>query len=103
MKRILQSAVLYFGSLILVSFLPLYVGRTMTRSQTFGGDVIDYDWKIRTLYGYISGYDYFRPEEHFAFYLAVNVVLAFIYAFIISGGIYLSTAFAGNRKARSNF
>lgn len=98
MKRIFQSVVLFFGSLILVSFLPLFIERTMTRSQTFGGDVIDYGWKTRTLYGYISDYKYFRPEENFVFYLAVNILLALIYAFIISGGIFLLTAFVKSRK-----
>lgn len=103
MKRIFQSAVLFFGSLIPVSFLPLYVEQTMTRRQTPRGDAIDYGWKIRTLYGYVSDYNYFRPEENFAFYLAVNILLACVYAFIISGGTFLLMSFVKNRKTRSNF
>lgn len=99
MKRFFRSAVLFFGSLIPVSFLPLYLKRTMTRSQTPRGDVIDYDWKIRTLYGYISDYDYFRPEENFVFYLGVNIALACVYAFIISGGVFLLATFMKKRKA----
>lgn len=103
MKRIFQSTFLFFGAFVFISFLPLFIERTMTRSQTFGGDVIDYNWKITTLYGYISNFHYFRPEEHFAFYFIVNVALAFVYALLISGGFFLLPALVKSRKVKANF
>ena len=92
MKRIFQYAVLFVVAFPLVSFLPLFIERTMTRSQTSGGDVIDYDWKIRTFYGFLSDSKFSRPEEDFVFYLAVNIAFAFLYSFII--------AFFLNRKIK---
>lgn len=96
MKRIFQFIGLFIAALPLVSFLPLYIKRTMIRSQTPGGDVIDYEWKILTLYGFLSDYNLFRPEEYFTFFLAVNLVLACVYAFVIALAIVLLLAY---RKA----
>ncbi len=96
-KRIFQFVVLFVAALPIVSFLPLYVERTMTRSQTSGGDIIDYEWKIRTLYGFLSNYNYFRPEEYFAFLLAVNLGLACLYAFLIALVIVLLLVYRKRR------
>jgi len=91
--RIFQFIGLFIAALPLVSFLPLYIKRTMIRSQTTGGDVIDYEWEIRTLYGFLSGYNYFRPEDNFAFYLAVNLILVCVYASVIALVIVLLLAY----------
>jgi len=61
----------------------LFIQQTMTRSQTSGGDLINWSWKIRTLYGFLSDVQYFRPEEHFSFYLVINIALACFYSFIL--------------------
>jgi hypothetical protein len=84
LKRILQFLAAFIIALPLVSFLPLYIQKTMTRSMTAGGDVIDYDWKINTLYGFFSERRFFRPEEDFAVWLGVNLGLACLYAFVIA-------------------
>ena len=86
MKRFIKFAVLFVIALIFVSFLPLFIEQTMTRSQTSGnsGDIIHWSWKIRTFYGFLSDSKFLRPEENFAFYLFVNTVLAFLYSFIIA-------------------
>lgn len=87
--RLIQFVTSFIIALPIVSSLPFYIQKTMIRSQTSGGDVIYYEWKFRTLYNYVFDYDYFRPEENFAFFLAVNVVLACIFAFIIAFVIVL--------------
>ena len=89
LTRFLKFFVLFVATLPIVAFLPLFIERTMIRSQTSGGDVIDYEWKIRTLYGFLSNYNYFRPEEYFAVSLAVNLILAFVYAFIAALFVFL--------------
>lgn len=99
LKRIIQFVVLFVAALPIVSFLPLYIERTMTRSQVMGngGDIIDYEWEIRTLYGFLSDYNYFRPEEYFSFLLAVNLGLACVYAFIIALFIVLLIVYRKRR------
>lgn len=86
MKRFITFAALFIIAFPLVSFLPLFVERTMTRSQTSGGsgDTIDWSWKIRTFYDLSSNLKFSRPEENFAFYLAVNIVLALLYSFVFA-------------------
>ncbi|HMS39916.1 MAG TPA: hypothetical protein PKE69_06810 [Pyrinomonadaceae bacterium] len=99
-KRILQFIVIFFAALPIVSFLPLFFERTMIRSQVMGngGDVIRYDWKIRTFYGFLSNYEYFRPEEYFSFLLAVNLILACVYAFIVAFIIFSLFTIIKRRK-----
>lgn len=48
------------------------------------GDVIEWGWKVCTLESYWSNYRYFRPEQNPAWWLGVNLVLAFIYALLIA-------------------
>ena len=98
--RFFQFALSFFAALPLVSFLPFYIQRTITRSQTSGGDVIDYGWKARTLYGYIFDYNYFRPEEYYALYLAVNIVLACVFALVIAFVIVLFIMSRDSRRIR---
>ena len=85
-KRIFQFLAVFIVALPFVGFLPLYIRRTMTRSQMTGngGDVIDYGWNFSTLYGFWADYNYFRPEENFPFWLAVNLGLACVYAYMIA-------------------
>lgn len=96
----MQFAVLFIVAAPFVSFLPLYIQRTMTRYQMSGGggDVIDYAWKIRTLYGYLSDYNYFRPEENFSFWLAVNLGLAGVYSFVIALVLVLFLVYRKRRE-----
>lgn len=94
----LKFFVLFVAALPIVAFLPLFIERTMIRSQTSGGDVIDYEWKIRTFYGFLSSYNYFRPEEYFAVSLVVNLILAFVYAFIAALVVALLISIVKRRK-----
>jgi hypothetical protein len=89
MKRSLRFILLLAVALVLVQFLPLYIERTMVRSWRMDhtGDVIEWGWKLSTLSTFWSDYTYLRPEQKPAFWLTVNLALAFIYALIIVIGI----------------
>ena len=98
LKRLIQFAALFVIALPFVSFLPLYIRRAMTRSQTSGGDIIDYEWKIITLYDFLSNYIYYRSEEDFSFWYAVNLGLACFYAFIFALIVILLLVYRKHRK-----
>jgi len=81
------------------SVLPLYIERTMTRSQMeSGGDIISWGWKLRTLYSFWSDYNYFRPEENFFFWLVLNLALACLYALVITLGAAWLLAYRKRRR-----
>lgn len=63
-------------------FAPLFIQRTMVRSQHGGrvGDLITYGFSLRTLSGIVSDLRYMRPEQHPGLVLAANGVLLLIYA-----------------------
>lgn len=83
MKRKLRFIILFIIALPAVAFLPLYIARTMTRSQmSEGGDVISWGLRFTTLISYWSDMNYFRPEEKFFVWLGVNCLLASIYALL---------------------
>ena len=86
MKRLLRFALVFALGLAFVPFLPLYVERTMRRSWFVDrhADVIDWGWKICTLREYWSDYQYITREQSPAFWLAVNLALAFAYALSIA-------------------
>lgn len=86
MKRLLRFALVLAVALALVPFLPLYIERTMLRSWRTDhvGDVIEWGWKICSLSEYWSDYQYITPEQSPAFWLGVNVALAFVYAALIA-------------------
>jgi hypothetical protein len=89
MKRALRFAFMLVVALVSVPFLPLYLERTMTRSWHVDrtADLVDWGWKICSLSTFWSEYNYFRPEQSPAFWLTVNLALAFIYALLFAGGI----------------
>jgi hypothetical protein len=74
------------GGLAFVSFLPLYIERTMTHVMFAhgGGGAIDWGWKICTLRSFWVDYHYLRREQNPALWLTVNVALAFTYAFLLA-------------------
>jgi hypothetical protein len=84
MKRIFRFAVLFIAAFLLVPFLPFYIARTMIQSQTTGGDIITWQWNLRTLNSFWSDYNYFRPEEQFIFWLFLNLAPACLYSLIIA-------------------
>lgn len=86
MKRSLRFIVLLTVALALVSFLPLYVERTMVRlgGPGYKGDAVEWGWRICTLNEYWSNYDYLTPEQSPAFWLGLNVALALIYASMLA-------------------
>jgi hypothetical protein len=69
-------------SLALVSFLPLYIERTMTHVMFADGSggAIHWGWKRCTLRSYWADYRYMRREQKPAMWLGVNLALALGYA-----------------------
>ncbi len=102
MKRKIRFAVLFSAALCLALFLPLFIAPQMTRSQTTGGDVIDWGLKFTSLINYWSERNYFRPEENFFVWLAVNCLLALIYALLVALGIDRLAAYAKRRAESFN-
>jgi hypothetical protein len=72
--------------LAFVSFLPLYIERTMTHVMFAhgGGGAIEWGWKICTLRSFWLDYHYLRPEQNPALWLTVNVALAFTWALLVA-------------------
>ena len=89
MKRLLRFAIMLVVALALVPFLPFYIERTMLRSWRVDqvGDLIEWGWQICTLNTYWSDYQHLSPEQKPAFWLAVNLALALIYALVIALGV----------------
>ncbi|HWM24012.1 MAG TPA: hypothetical protein VNP98_04260 [Chthoniobacterales bacterium] len=73
-------------ALAFVTFLPLYVERTMTRIMFADGSggAIEWNWKICTLWTFFSDYRYFRHHPHPELWIAANVALTIAYALIIA-------------------
>jgi len=86
MKRTLRFVIVLLAAWVVVPFLPLYIERTLLRSWRVDrvGDVIEWGWKIRTLKSYWSNYNHFSREQDPAWWLGVNLALAFIYAVAIA-------------------
>jgi hypothetical protein len=86
MKCPTRFAIVAAAALAVVPFLPLYLERTMTHVMFAhgGGGTIEWGWKRCTLRSYWSDHHYFRPEQHPALWLTVNVALAFTYALVIA-------------------
>ena len=86
MKRLLRFIIVVAAALAFVPFLPLYVERTLLRSWRMDhtGDLIEWGWKICSLREYWNDYQYISREQSPAFWLAVNLALAFIYALLIA-------------------
>jgi hypothetical protein len=91
MNRLARFLILLAGAMAIVPSLPLYLKRTMLRSWLVGGRVghlIEYNWKICTLYDYWSNYLYFRREqERPVLWLALTLALALTYALLIALGV----------------
>ncbi len=99
MKQKLRLTILFIVVLSLVPFLPLYVKRTMTWTDN---GFVTWGWRFNTLVNYLSDYNYFRPEEEFFHWLAVNLMLALIYALLIAFGIDRAIAHAQRRAGRGD-
>jgi hypothetical protein len=101
MKRAFRLVLVFVAGLVVVSFLPLYVERTMLRSWRTDhlGDVITWGWKICSLQTYWADYRYFSREQNPAFWLKVNLALAVFYALIIAVGVDLFLARRRRAKA----
>jgi hypothetical protein len=86
MKRTVRFVIVLVAALVVVPFLPLYIERTMLRSWRVDrvGDVIEWGWKICTLESYWSNYNHFSREQNPAWWLGVNLALAFTYAMVIA-------------------
>jgi hypothetical protein len=66
--------------------LPLFIERTMTRSNVIGGwgDTITWGWKATSLVAYVSDYRYMRPEEQPMLWLCVDVALLGAYVALVA-------------------
>jgi hypothetical protein len=86
MTRAIRFFIVFVLTVVIVPFLPLYIERTMLRSWRVdrAGDVIEYGWKVCTLSSYWHDYRYISREQQPAFWLAVNVTLAFLYSLIVA-------------------
>lgn len=91
MKPPLRIAILFTTALAFVSFLPLYVERTMTRVMVAhaNGDIIEWSWKFCTLGTFLSDYRYFRHHPHPGLWIALNIALACIYAVAVAFAVAL--------------
>ena len=90
MKRLARFLFVLAGAMAFVPSLPLYLKQTMLRSWLVNpaGVLIEYNWKICTLYDYWSNYLYFRREqERPVLWLALTLFLALTYALLIALGI----------------
>lgn len=86
MKRLLRFIVVLVVALAFVQFLPLYIERTMLRSWRVDhpAEMIEWGWKICSLREYWADYQYINREQSPAFWLDVNLALAFLYGLIIA-------------------
>jgi hypothetical protein len=93
MKRLLPFPVVFVLALTFVSLLPLYIERTMTHIMFADGSggTVKWGWKVCTLRTFFSDYRYFRHNPHPELWIAMNILLALIYALII--GFLLSRLF----------
>ena len=84
MKRRIAFAALFVVVLVSVSFLPLYVERTMTRVWFVDGrgESIEWGWKRCSLREFWATRRSMRREQTPAMWLGVNVGLALVYAFV---------------------
>lgn len=89
MKRRLRFVIMLAVALVVVPFLPLYIERTMMRSWHMDrrGDLIEWGWKICSLSTFWSDYSHLSRKQEPAFWLSVNLALAFVYALVIAVGI----------------
>lgn len=86
MKRPLPFAAVFAIGLVFVSFLPIYVERTM-REMLFAdgsGGAIEWGWRHCALKEFCSDYQDMSPEQAPALWLTVNIALALICALAIS-------------------
>ena len=95
MTRRVPFAAWFAMSLVLVALLPLYVEQTMTRVMFVDGrgETIEWGWKLCTLRTFFSDYRYFGRHQHPELWIALNISLAFCYAWIV--------ALVANRTLRS--
>jgi hypothetical protein len=98
MKRPLPFPVVFTLTLTIVSLLPLYVERTMRHIMFADGSggTVEWSWKVCTLRTFFSDYRYFRHDPHPELWIAMNVLLALVYASVI--GLLVNRLF--NRKPK---
>ena len=85
MKRPYRFAASFALAVAIVSFLPLYVERTLTHVMfAHGTGTIEWGWRRCSLSEFWSVRHYMGPEQEPALWLAVNVALAVTYALLIT-------------------
>ena len=86
MKRPLPFAAVFAIALVFVSFLPLYVERTM-REVLFAdgsGGAIEWGWRHCARREFCSDYHHMYSEQNPDLWLTVNIALALTYALAIA-------------------
>jgi len=89
MLRVLRFIAVLVVALGGLPFLPLFLERTMMRSQYVGriGDVITTGFALRTLFGFWQDFRYMRSEQYPGLFLVLNVCLLLTYASFIALGV----------------
>lgn len=77
MRKLTRFVICLLPALLVVSWLPVYPHRSMTRSQVMGhaGDVVTYGYELSTLPAFFKHLRYMGPEEAPAVTLAANLAL----------------------------
>lgn len=103
MKRFVRLIVLFALALPFVSFLPLYLERTMLRSFRVGsaGDRIDWGWKLTSLVDYWSNYNHMTREQTPWLWLQIDIALAILYALLFAVAVDQVFAWRQRRKSRT--
>lgn len=98
MKRLVRILIAFVIALAVVPFLPLYIERTFMRSWRVDrvGDEITWGWKLCSLWDYWSRIQYMTREQDPAFWLKIDVGLAFLYALLLA--LALDQLFARRRR-----
>lgn len=88
MRSSLRFALCLLPSLTLVSLLPIYPRRLMTRSHASGhaGDIIEYGFELTSVPGFFDDFQYMRPEQHPTLNLVAVLLLAGLLASAVAFG-----------------
>ena len=99
-RRFLRLTVAFILALVVTPWLPLFIERTFLRSWRVDrlGDQIDWGWKLVSLHEYWSNYRYMNREQRPALWLAVDVGLMMLYAFVFA--VLIDQIFERLKKGR---
>jgi hypothetical protein len=99
MRPSLRFFVCLLPSFALVSLLPIYPQRTMTRSHMMdhAGDVIEWGFELCSLPGFFDDLRYMRPEQH----PTLNLVAVLLLAGLLASALAFGAARWWGRRSRA--